>query len=198
MIRLADRKDCCGCGACAAVCPHGAISMVPDGMGFRYPRVDMDRCVDCHRCEDVCAFAPNRSGKGVRQACRPHRTAGRRLHRPKIRLAELLCPEAGGSQTQMHQEPRGNGDDSVGREQFAAPGPCGREKTQTEARVGVFADVPDVRYAEGPCDAGADVDRRGIGMHEIHLPDLAADPADAAPLGDGAGKKVRQPAKNAA
>ena len=30
--------------------------MVPDGMGFRYPRVDMDRCVDCHRCEDVCAF----------------------------------------------------------------------------------------------------------------------------------------------
>ena len=65
MIRLADRKDCCGCGACAAVCPHDAIAMVPDGMGFRYPRVDTDRCVDCHRCEDICVFAFNLRSKDV-------------------------------------------------------------------------------------------------------------------------------------
>ena len=64
MIRLADRKDCCGCGACAAVCPHGAIEMVPDGMGFRYPRVDMARCVDCHLCEDICVFASGLRTKG--------------------------------------------------------------------------------------------------------------------------------------
>ena len=96
MIHLADRKDCCGCGACAAVCPHGAIEMVPDGMGFRYPRVDMARCVDCHLCEDVCLFGEDRSGKGVRQACRPHRTTERqRSCRPMIRLAEPLCPEVG-------------------------------------------------------------------------------------------------------
>lgn len=97
MIRLADRKDCCGCGACAAVCPHGAITMVPDGMGFCYPRVDMDRCVDCHRCEDVCAFATNRSGKGVRQACRPHRTEGGGTQfAHELSTAEPLCPEVKG------------------------------------------------------------------------------------------------------
>ena len=136
MIRLADRKDCCGCGACAAVCPHDAIAMVPDGMGFRYPRVDMARCVDCHLCEDVCAFASSlhvkgtqnpdlvgavpapsfglvqtagvlgtsdipasgedRSDKGVRQACRPHRTArGSRDCAPAISTAEPLWPEVG-------------------------------------------------------------------------------------------------------
>ena len=67
MIRLADRKDCCGCGACASACPHAAITMQPDGMGFRYPAVDMVRCVDCHLCEDVCAFAAApASGSGPR------------------------------------------------------------------------------------------------------------------------------------
>ena len=81
MIRLADRKDCCGCGACAAVCPHGAIAMVPDGMGFRYPRVDLDRCVDCHLCEDICSFADFAAeASGCKTALRcapgPSRTSG--------------------------------------------------------------------------------------------------------------------------
>ncbi len=81
MIRLADRKDCCGCGACAAVCPHDAIAMVPDGMGFRYPRVDMDRCVDCHLCEDTCSFADSAAeASGCKTALRcapgPSRTSG--------------------------------------------------------------------------------------------------------------------------
>ena len=81
MIRLADRKDCCGCGACAAVCPHGAIEMVPDGMGFRYPRVALDRCVDCHLCEDICSFADFAAeASGCKTALRcapgPSRTSG--------------------------------------------------------------------------------------------------------------------------
>ena len=58
MINLTDRKLCCGCSACADACPHGAIRMQADGMGFRYPVVDEKKCVDCGLCDDICAFHP--------------------------------------------------------------------------------------------------------------------------------------------
>lgn len=56
MIKLADRFKCCGCTACASICGHKAITMQPDGMGFFYPEVDKDKCVECGLCEKVCAF----------------------------------------------------------------------------------------------------------------------------------------------
>lgn len=52
------REDCSGCCACASVCAHGAIRMETDGMGFRYPVIDRDSCVECGLCEKVCAFHP--------------------------------------------------------------------------------------------------------------------------------------------
>ena len=47
MIQLKDKSNCCGCTACATICPHDAISMKPDAMGFLYPNIDYTLCVDC-------------------------------------------------------------------------------------------------------------------------------------------------------
>jgi ferredoxin len=53
------KVDCCGCTACENVCPHGAILMEPDVLGFLYPKVNDDKCVDCGLCEKVCSFHEN-------------------------------------------------------------------------------------------------------------------------------------------
>ena len=70
MIHIENRNQCCGCSACADACPHGAIRMEPDGMGFRYPAVDPDRCVDCGICDRVCAFRPADEPAGKAYAIR--------------------------------------------------------------------------------------------------------------------------------
>lgn len=54
MVKLATREQCTGCTACAASCPHGAISMTADDEGFLQPVVDERRCVHCGKCERVC------------------------------------------------------------------------------------------------------------------------------------------------
>lgn len=59
MIQVTDKSKCCGCTACASICPHKAIKMIPDGMGFLYPVVDDEKCTDCGLCEKVCAFHPD-------------------------------------------------------------------------------------------------------------------------------------------
>ena len=47
---------CCGCGACAAVCPKGAITMERDENGFQQARIDPDKCVRCGKCRTVCPY----------------------------------------------------------------------------------------------------------------------------------------------
>lgn len=59
MIQIKDKADCCGCTACASICPKDAITMEPDTLGFKYPKVDLDKCIDCGLCEKVCAFNDN-------------------------------------------------------------------------------------------------------------------------------------------
>lgn len=56
MIDIKNPADCCGCTACASICPYDAISMKPDTLGFLYPKVDKERCLECGLCEKVCAF----------------------------------------------------------------------------------------------------------------------------------------------
>ena len=55
-MRIVNKDECCGCTACYAVCPVGAISMSADQKGFLYPDVDMEKCIGCKLCEDVCDF----------------------------------------------------------------------------------------------------------------------------------------------
>lgn len=48
--------NCCGCTACASICPKEAIEMTPNALGFYYPRLDASKCVDCGLCKKVCQF----------------------------------------------------------------------------------------------------------------------------------------------
>ena len=54
MIEILAEKDCCGCGACMAVCPKQCIQMVPGTLGAVFPRVDTSICIQCGACERVC------------------------------------------------------------------------------------------------------------------------------------------------
>lgn len=54
MIKISDKKECCGCSACYTRCPKHCISMEEDEEGFLYPRVDLNICINCGLCEYVC------------------------------------------------------------------------------------------------------------------------------------------------
>lgn len=57
MDSVFDKKNnCCGCTACASICPVKAITMVEDECGFEYPEIDQHKCIDCGLCRKICAF----------------------------------------------------------------------------------------------------------------------------------------------
>ena len=69
MIVIKKKSECCGCEACANVCPRGCIRMQQDYEGFLYPKVDPDACIDCHLCEKVCPISNYKApAKGLNEA----------------------------------------------------------------------------------------------------------------------------------
>lgn len=54
MIEIKNKKDCCGCTACAIICPVQCISMNVDEEGFAYPHADPEKCINCSLCDKVC------------------------------------------------------------------------------------------------------------------------------------------------
>lgn len=58
--KIFDR--CCGCSACASICPKDAIRLVPDVNGFYKPEVSAD-CIECGACLKVCPVAESPKGE---------------------------------------------------------------------------------------------------------------------------------------
>lgn len=54
MIQVNNKEDCCGCTACANICPNHCIDMLPDNEGFLYPIVNHTTCTKCRLCVEVC------------------------------------------------------------------------------------------------------------------------------------------------
>ena len=63
-------EDCCGCEACAQICPKNNIEMRQDLEGFYYPSItNEDNCVNCGRCIAVCPMKnPSRKTQGIRNS----------------------------------------------------------------------------------------------------------------------------------
>lgn len=53
-ISESNKADCCGCTACANICPKNAITMKEDIEGFLYPTADKEKCINCDLCKKVC------------------------------------------------------------------------------------------------------------------------------------------------
>jgi len=53
-MKLAEKKDCCGCGACVNACHFNALRMKKDKYGYLYPYYDEEKCVNCDACTRSC------------------------------------------------------------------------------------------------------------------------------------------------
>ncbi|WP_035792577.1 Coenzyme F420 hydrogenase/dehydrogenase, beta subunit C-terminal domain [Butyrivibrio sp. AE3006] len=51
-----DPSSCCGCGACAVICPKSAITMEEDECGYIYPVIDSNKCIKCGKCLNNCSY----------------------------------------------------------------------------------------------------------------------------------------------
>lgn len=63
MIIINNKKQCSGCKACQSACMKEAISFKEDNVGFWYPIVDLDKCIQCGLCEKACPY--NRDDHGI-------------------------------------------------------------------------------------------------------------------------------------
>lgn len=59
MIKITQKRDCCGCNACGDICPRSAITYQTDNEGFWYPDIDSSKCIDCGLCNKVCPIENN-------------------------------------------------------------------------------------------------------------------------------------------
>ena len=53
---LYTKENCCGCKACSNACPRDAIEFKCDELGFFFPSIDVEKCIDCGLCASSCDF----------------------------------------------------------------------------------------------------------------------------------------------
>lgn len=53
MLKI-DEINCCGCNACAQICPKQCIHLIENTEGFLYPKIDQDACIECNLCNKAC------------------------------------------------------------------------------------------------------------------------------------------------
>lgn len=53
-MEICSQEKCFGCGACAAQCPRNCIKMKLDDKGFDRPVVNVNQCIHCNCCINVC------------------------------------------------------------------------------------------------------------------------------------------------
>ena len=51
---ITDIEKCTGCGLCAHVCPHNAIDLEEDFLGFKYYSINNENCKNCGICKVKC------------------------------------------------------------------------------------------------------------------------------------------------
>ena len=51
-----NKFNCYGCELCKDICPVHAIEMVEDEEGFRYPKIDEEKCIKCGLCKRSCIY----------------------------------------------------------------------------------------------------------------------------------------------
>lgn len=100
MLTLTDKTNCCGCQACANICPKNCITMRADEEGFLYPHVDKTACVDCSLCEKACPVLNKLQTYPVLAAyAAKHKSSGIKLKSSSggvfSALAEVILQEGG-------------------------------------------------------------------------------------------------------
>lgn len=55
-LETGNKFNCFGCELCKDICPVHAIEMVEDGDGFKYPKIDKEKCIKCGLCEKKCIY----------------------------------------------------------------------------------------------------------------------------------------------
>lgn len=61
MIHITNEKNCCGCAACAEICPTQCIKLLPATLGAMIAQADVSKCIGCNCCDNVCPINTQRA-----------------------------------------------------------------------------------------------------------------------------------------